>query len=83
MDLKHIVIKLDKEDQGLILLNSLSALFDSFVNSMLYGKDTNSLVDVKSILNYKELRTKLGVQGMNNQSNGLIVKYSSGRRGSD
>ena len=58
MDLKNIDIQIDDEDQALILLCSLPEFFDNFVNSMLYGRDTISLVDVKSSLTSMELRTK-------------------------
>lgn len=56
-------------------------MFDNFVNSMLYGRDTISLIDVKYTLNSKELRQKLSVQDTNNKKvDGLVVKYfSSGR----
>lgn len=54
---------------------------------MLYSRDSIFLVDVKSDLNSKELRTNLGVQGSNNHADGLFVKYSSDggsrRRGSN
>jgi hypothetical protein len=49
LDLKNIDIKVDDEDEALILLGSLSDVFDNFVNSMLYGRDTISLADVKSV----------------------------------
>ena len=48
LDLKNIDIKVDDNDQALILLCSLPEIFDNFINLMLYGKDTFSLVDVKS-----------------------------------
>ena len=57
LDLKNIDIKVDDEDQALILLCSLPNFFDNFFNSMLYGRDTISLVDVQSALNSMELRT--------------------------
>ena len=58
MDLKNADVKVDEEDQALILLCSLSHSYDSFVNSMLYGRESISLVDVKSSLSSKELRAK-------------------------
>lgn len=66
MDLKNIDIQIDDEDQALILLYSLPEFFDNFVNSMLYGRDTILLVDVKSSLNSMELRTRLNGKGSDN-----------------
>jgi hypothetical protein len=40
LDMKNIDIKVNDEDQALILLCSLLNAFDNFVNSMLYGRDT-------------------------------------------
>jgi predicted nucleic acid-binding protein len=59
MDLKNIDIQVDNNDQALILLCSLPDLFDNFVNSMLYGRYTIYLADIKSVLNSMKLRTRL------------------------
>jgi len=67
LDLKNIDIKVDDEDQALILLYSLQDVFDNFVNSMLYGRETIFLADVKSALNSMELTTKLNGKGSDNQ----------------
>jgi len=56
MDLKNIDVKIDEEDQALILLCSLPPSFKNFINSILYSRDTPSLKDVKSTLHCKELR---------------------------
>ena len=54
------------------------------MNSMLYSKDTLSLIDVKFALNSMELRTKLNLKGTDNQANGLFVKvYSSKGRSNE
>ena len=58
MDLKNIDVRIDEEDQALILLCLLPSSFENFINSMLYGRDTLSLKDVKSVLHFKELRQK-------------------------
>jgi hypothetical protein len=68
-----LIIKIDGEDQALILLCLLPDLFDNFVNSILYGRDTISLADVKSALNSMELRTRLNGKGSENQAEGLFV----------
>jgi hypothetical protein len=77
LDLKNIDIKVDDENQDFILLCSLLDVFDNFVNSMLYGRDTISLADVKSALNSMELRTRLNGKGSDNLAKGLFVKGRS------
>jgi hypothetical protein len=44
---------------------------------MLYGRDSISLVDVKSALNFLKLRTRLNGKGSDNQEEGLFVKVRS------
>jgi hypothetical protein len=77
LDLKNIDIKVDDEDQTLILLCSLPDVFDNFINSMLYGRDTISLVDIKSTLNFMKLRTRLNGKDSDNQAEGLFVNGHS------
>src|SRR3954464_8670627 len=55
MDLGNVDIKVDSEDQALILLCSLPKLYDVFVDTLLYGKDSISLEDVSSALKSWEL----------------------------
>jgi len=74
MDLKNIDVQVDDEDQALILLYSIPDLFNNFVNSTLYDRDTISLADIKSTLNSMELRTRLNEKCSNNQAEGLFVK---------
>ena len=64
---------LDEDDQALILLCSLPSSFENFINSMLYGRDTLSLEDVKLALHSKELRQKVSVVGSEDQAEGLFV----------
>jgi len=40
MDLKNIDVRLDEENQALILLCSLSLYFENFIKSILYDRDT-------------------------------------------
>ena len=46
LDMKNLDIKLDDEDQALIMLCSLPASYENFVNSMLYGRESITLEDV-------------------------------------
>src|SRR4051812_26707844 len=56
MDLGNIDIKVESEDQALIVLSSLPASYETFLDRMLYGNDTISLDDVSSVLKSKELK---------------------------
>src|SRR3954466_11709883 len=54
IDLGNIDIKVESEDQTLIVLSSLLASYETFVDKLLYGKDTISLDDVSSALKSME-----------------------------
>src|SRR5256886_17428717 len=58
MDLRNIDIKVESEDQALIVLSSLLASCESFVDTLLCGKDTISLNDVSNALKSKALKKK-------------------------
>ena len=56
MDLENMNVKVDSEDQALILLCSLPRSYDAFVDTLLYGKNSISLEDVSSALKSRELK---------------------------
>src|SRR3954467_10097874 len=56
MDLGNIDIKVESEDQALIVLCSLPASYETFVDTLLYGKDTISLDNVSSMLKSNDLK---------------------------
>src|SRR4051812_47375899 len=56
MDLKNIDIKIESEDRAMILLCSLPASYETFVDTLLYGKYTFSLEDIKNAVKLKELK---------------------------
>src|SRR3954465_981800 len=56
MDLGNVDIKVESEDQALILLCSLPKSYNTFVDTLLYGKDSISLDDVSSSLKSRELK---------------------------
>src|SRR5436190_11611011 len=72
MDLGNIDIKVESEDQALIVLSPLLASYESFVDTLLYGKDTISLDDVSNALKSKELKKSY--------SDGRDVSESHGRK---
>ena len=47
LNLKNIDVKINDEDQALILLYSLSLLFEHSVETMLYGQNTLSMEDMR------------------------------------
>nr|KYP63309.1 Retrovirus-related Pol polyprotein from transposon TNT 1-94 [Cajanus cajan] len=56
LDLKSIDVKIDDEDQAIILLSSLPKRFEHFVDTMLYGKASLIMAEVKATLNSKEIQ---------------------------
>ena len=53
-NLASLDVKIDKEDQAILLLCSLPTSYKYFREIILYGKDTISIEDVKSSLPSKE-----------------------------
>ena len=82
MDMKNNDIKLDDEDLALIVLCSLPESYENFVNSMLYGRESITLEDVKASLNSAALRTKLngGTDQAGSSAAALTVRGRSDKR---
>ena len=73
LDLQGVGVKIEEEDQAIILLCSLSNSYENFVDSMLYGRDTLSVGDVKDVLQSKELKRMVSGSIESNSDSGLIV----------
>ena len=58
LDLENVSINLEDEDKALILLSSLPDSYEHFVDTLLYGRQTITLKDVKSTLESKDLKKK-------------------------
>ena len=66
--LRSMDVKVEEEDQALLLLSSLPRSYDYLVTTILYGKDTLKMEEVKTTLLSNETRSK------SSTSEGLMVK---------
>ncbi|GKA77107.1 putative reverse transcriptase domain-containing protein [Tanacetum coccineum] len=69
---------ISNEDQALLLLTSLPSSYDSFVETLIYGRDTLKLADVLATLNSRELQKMTEAKGDGGE--GLYVRRRSGQR---
>lgn len=74
MDLKAMDVKINDEDQALMLLCSLPSSYGNFVETMLYGRDTVTMEDVKASLNSRELKNKMSENSTESRIEALMVQ---------
>ena len=79
LELNNIGVRIDEEDQGIILLSSLPKSFEHFVDTILYGKESLTMADVKSALNSKEIQKKSD-ESTDDNGEGLYSKGKSDKR---
>ncbi|KAH9753276.1 hypothetical protein KPL71_015010 [Citrus sinensis] len=73
LDLENVNIILEDENGALILLSSLPESNEHFVDTLLYGRQTLSLKDVKDALESKALKQMADVKDQSN-TEGLVAK---------
>ena len=73
LDLENINVKVEEEDQAIILLNSLDKSYSNFVDTMMLSHETLSVEEVQSTLNSKELKKQSKNQNESN-GEGFIIK---------
>ncbi|KAH9646639.1 hypothetical protein KPL70_024932 [Citrus sinensis] len=62
LDLEDINVKLEDEDKAIILLSSLPPSYEHFVDTLLYGRQSITMADVKDSLSSKEVTRKSEVK---------------------
>ncbi|KAH9750404.1 hypothetical protein KPL71_013868 [Citrus sinensis] len=65
LDLENVNIDLEDEDRALILLSSLPDSYEHFVDTLLYGRQTLTLKDVKNALESKDLKRRIDGKDLN------------------
>ncbi|GJZ77012.1 retrovirus-related pol polyprotein from transposon TNT 1-94 [Tanacetum coccineum] len=80
LDLGNIEVKFEDEDLALLLLTSLPASYEHFVDTLLYGREALTLEDVMATLNSKEIKERSKVKG--DDGEGLYVRGRTARRDS-
>ena len=58
LDLTNLGVNIEEEDQAIIMLSSLPKLYEHFVDTILYRKDTLTISEVKAALNSKQIQKK-------------------------
>ncbi|GKV46880.1 hypothetical protein SLEP1_g53841 [Rubroshorea leprosula] len=74
LDLKNIDVKIEDEDQAIIVLCSLPNSYDNFVETHLHSRDQLSMEDVKAALNSGELKKKVSEDKSGDQAAGLVIR---------
>nr|GEX30144.1 retrotransposon protein, putative, Ty1-copia subclass [Tanacetum cinerariifolium] len=79
LDLSNIEVKFEDEDLALLLLTSLPASYEHFVDTLLYEGEELTL-DVTATLNSKEIKERYKAKG--DDGEGLYVRRRTNRRDS-
>ncbi|GJV63964.1 retrovirus-related pol polyprotein from transposon TNT 1-94 [Tanacetum coccineum] len=80
LDLANTEVKFKDEDLALLLLTSLPASYEHFVDTLLYGREALTLEDVMATLNSKEIKERSKAKG--DDGEGLYVRGRTDRRDS-
>nr|GEW28761.1 retrovirus-related Pol polyprotein from transposon TNT 1-94 [Tanacetum cinerariifolium] len=80
LDLANIEVKFEDEDLALLLLTSLLASYEHFVNTLLFGQEALTLEDMMATLNLKEIKKMSKAKG--DEGERLYVRGRTDRRDS-
>ncbi|KAL5831682.1 hypothetical protein ACOSQ4_017036 [Xanthoceras sorbifolium] len=74
LDLRNIDVKIDDEDQAIILLCSFPNSYEHFIDTMIYGCETLTMEEVKAALNSEELNKKVSESRSEGSVEGLVIR---------
>nr|GEX91013.1 retrovirus-related Pol polyprotein from transposon TNT 1-94 [Tanacetum cinerariifolium] len=80
LDLANIEVNFEDEDLALLLLTSLPASYEHFVDTLLYRREDLTLEDVMATLNSKEIKERSKAKG--DDGKGLYVRGRTDHRDS-
>ncbi|KAK9080130.1 hypothetical protein SSX86_001805 [Deinandra increscens subsp. villosa] len=80
LDLENIEIKVDDEDQAILLLSAFPQSYENFVDTLMYGRETLSMEEVLAALKSRELK-KRTEEVKDEGSEGLFVRGRSEKKG--
>ncbi|KAH9765484.1 hypothetical protein KPL70_001889 [Citrus sinensis] len=78
LDLEDINVKIDDEDKAMILLCSLPSSFEHLVDTLMYGRQTLTMVDVKETLS-----SKAATKRDSREAEGLMARGRSEKKESN
>ncbi|KHN13198.1 Retrovirus-related Pol polyprotein from transposon TNT 1-94, partial [Glycine soja] len=75
LSLKNIDVAVDDEDQAVLLLSSLPRAYDNFVDTIIFGRSSLSMEEVKTALQSWELKRRItDSYGGTSSGEGLMVR---------
>ncbi|KAK9067917.1 hypothetical protein SSX86_012028 [Deinandra increscens subsp. villosa] len=73
IDLENVDVTLDDEDKAILFLSSLPGIYEHFIDTLMFGRDSLSMEEVLAAMNSKELQ-KRSNEAKEESSDVLVVR---------